>query len=154
MVFVIPDNEPNITESPSNSYDIKTCLDEFTERSKTLIELMNEQYIPIDENQLKTIITKKINNNVNKEQNYVKQIISDFIYVIQNDVLSVSTILKKWEENVIEMLFLDLYIYQLTSFKLHEYDKTSKLYGQLKDTIGFTEGFAIYEIKFHYMYTK
>ena len=154
MVFVIPNNEPRITELPSNSYDKKIFLDEFTERSKTLIKSMNKQPSRIDEDQLKTIITKKINNNVNKEQNYVKQIISDFIYVIQNDVLSVSTILKKWEENVIEMLFLDLYIYQLTSFKLHEYDKTSKLYGQLKDTIGFTEGFAIYEIKFHYMYTK
>ena len=39
---------------------------------------MNKQPSRIDEDQLKTIITKKINNNVNKEQNYVKQIISDF----------------------------------------------------------------------------
>lgn len=156
MVFVIPDNEPNITEStinelpPSNSYDKKIFLDEFTERSKTLIESMNKQSYHIDETQLKTIITKKINNKVIKEQSYVMTEISDFIYVIQNDVSSVSTILNKWEEKVIKMLILDLYIYKLTSFKLHEYDDTLNLYGQLNDT----KGFAIYEIKFQYMYMK
>lgn len=154
MVFVIPDNEPNITESPSNSYDKKTFLDEFTERSKTLIESMNKQSYHIDENQLKTIITKKINkviyNKVIIEQSYVMTEISDFIYVIQNDVSSVSTILNKWEEKVIKMLILDLYIYKLTSFKLHEYDDTLNLYGKLNDT----KGFAIYEIKFQYMYMK